>query len=357
MVKSNEEKDKQIRKLQNDNDRLKNQNNKNSSNSSKPSSTNVITPKKKTGANLYNYRTKTNKKIGGQIGHDGHNLNKDKIEDLIKTKKVRIIEIKHKIKGNSKKDNIEKHIFIYDEDSTELLPKEFYTDVTYNNDIKTLSLELGAYNFISYDRLSDFFSVITNDVINISNGTLVNFLYEFSLKSELTINNLENNKLNSKINFTDETTAKFNKKNLYIRNYSNEETVIYKVHKNKGHIPLLEDNILPRFCGGIMGDHDTTLYSYGTERYECNIHTGRYLEELIQNIKEIYWSTRMKEFLFRMHNTRKIAIQYGINNLDKQKNREYEKEYDAILELAKLENKEIKSSYYRDKADKLCRRL
>lgn len=236
LINSNTEKDKEIEKLLNEIDRLKNQNNKNSSNSSKSSSTNITTPKRKTSANLYNYRTKTNKKIGGQFGHSGHNLNKEKIDDLIKNNKVKVIEIKHKIKGNSKLNNIvkyrlgidinpyiEKHVFIYNEDCTESFPKEFYTDVTYFNDIKTLSLELGAHNLISYNRLLDFFSVITNNIINISNGTLVNFLYEFSSKSELTINNLENNILNSKINFTDETTAKFNKKNLYVRNYSNKE--------------------------------------------------------------------------------------------------------------------------------------
>ena len=370
LTKANKEKDKQIEKLLNEIDRLKNNNNKNSTNSSKPSSTNITTPKKKTGANLYNYRIKTNNKIGGQIGHEGHNLNKKDIEKLIKNNKVKVIEIEHKIKGNSKLGNIikyrlgieiipcvEKHIFIHDENSNKVLPKEFYTDVTYTNDIKTLSIELGSYNLISYDRLSDFFSVITNNVINISNGTLVNFLYEFSNKSKLTINNIENNILNDKTNFTDETTVKFNKKNLFVRNYSNEESVIYKVHKNKGHKPILEDNILPRFCGGIMGDHDTTLYSYGTKRYECNIHMGRYLEELIQNIKEISWSLKMKELIFRMHNTRKIAIEYGVNKFDKQKIKEYEKEYDKILNLAKYENKDIKSSYYKEKANKLYRRL
>lgn len=370
LIKSNNEKDQQIEKLLNEIDRLKNQNNKNSTNSSKPSSTNITTPKKKTSANLYNYRVKTNNKIGGQFGHDGYNLNKDKVEKLIKDKNLNVITMKHKIKGNSKLDNVikyklginidpyvEKHIFIYDEDSKEVLPKDFYTDVTYTNDIKALSLELGTYNLISYDRLSDFFSVITNDVINISNGTLVNFLYEFSSKSKLTINNLENNILNSKTNYTDETTAKFNKKNLFVRNYSNEETVIYKAHKNKGHNPILEDNILPRFCGGIMGDHDTVLYSYGTKRYECNIHIGRYLEELIQNINEIYWPIKMKELIFKMNNTRKMAIQFGVINFDKEKVKEYEKEYDEILELAKNENKEIKSSYYKDKANKLYRRL
>ena len=48
-----------------------------------------------------------------------------------------------------------------------------------------------------------------------------------------------------------------------------------------------------------MGDHDTTLYSYGTRNYECNVHLGRYLEELIQNIPDILWPLKMKELIFR----------------------------------------------------------
>lgn len=358
------------KKLLEEIDRLKNQNNKNSTNSSKPSSTDISTPEKKTSANLYNYRIKTDKKIGGQLGHEAHNLSKDKVEKIIKDNNLKVKEIKHKIKGNPKQDKvvkykigidikpyIEKHIFIYDEKSNETLPKEFYTDVTYADNIKALSIELNAHNLISFDRLSDFFSVITNNIINISNGTLVNFLYEFSGKSEPSIDNLEQNILNSKTDFTDETSAKFNKKNLYVRNYSNKETVIYKIHKNKGHKPILEDNILPRFCGGIMGDHDTTLYKYGTQNYECNIHVGRYCEELNQNVLEISWPEKMLELLFRMHNTRKMAILYKVKKFDNEKIKEYNDEFDNILKLAKEENKEIGSSYYKDKADKLYRRL
>ena len=108
----------------------------------------------------------------------------------------------------------------------------------------------------------------------------------------------------------DKTVTKFNGKNMYVRNYSNENTVIYKAHKNKGHNPIKEDNILTKFCGGIMGDHDTTLYSYGTKNYECNIHLGRYLEELVQNIPNIVLPRKMKGLFFRINNTRKIAISY-----------------------------------------------
>lgn len=365
-----EEANKLIKKLQEDNDRLRNQNNKNSTNSSKPSSTNISTPKKKTSANEYNYRIITGKKVGAQFGHEGHGLNREKIEELIKNKKVEVRNITHKIKGKNTKENIikyrvgikiktyvEKHTFIYSENAKESLPEEFYSDVTYDNSIKALLLELGAYNVVSYNRMSDLLNVITDDTINISEGTIVNFLYEFGDKCNKTLNNLEQNILNSHIVFTDETGTKFNKKNIFVRNYSNNESVIYKVHKNKGHNPIIEDNILPKYCGGIMGDHDTTLYSYGTDNYECNIHLGRYLEELIQNVPEILWIVRMKELIFRMNNTRKIAIEYGTDSFDEDKIKEYKNEFNKILELAQVENKSIKSSYYREKANKLYRRI
>ena len=260
--------------------------------------------------------------MGGQFGHKGYNLSKKDVEDLIDKKKIEVREFNHIIKGTSNKDNtvkyklgieikpyVEKYIFKYDETSKEKLPKEFYTDVTYDNSIKALTIELGAYNVISYDRLSDFLNVITNRIIKITNSSLVNILYEFSNKSISTLNLLEEDILNSKINYTDETGTKFNGKNMYVRNYSNENTVIYKAHKNKGHNPIKEDNILSRFCGGIMGDHDTTLYSYG-----------------------------LKEF-------------------DKDKIKEYIDEIDSILKLSKKENKKISSNYYKTKSEQLYRRI
>jgi len=365
LEKTIQEKNKKIELLLEEIERLKNKNNKNSNNSSKPSSTNIVTPKKKTGANLYNYRVKTSKKVGGQFGHKGHNLDKKQIEQLIDENKLSVRTITHLIKGNHKKQPIikykveleiksyvEKHIFKYSEKAREKMPIEFYTDVTYGNSIKTLSIHLGCYNVIAYDRLSDFFRVISNNVLNISNGTLVNFVNEFGRKSEETIKVLENNFLNGTNGFTDETGTKFNKKKLYVRNYSNEENVVYKIHKHKGHTPIKEDNILPRFCGGIMGDHDTTLYSYGTKNYECNIHLGRYLMELMENIPDTKWPFLMYDLIFRMNNTRKIASEYGLKRFSNEKIEEYKKEYDEILEMAKEENKKIKSSFYKTKKAK-----
>ena len=83
LKKSNEENAelKKVIELLNDEiQRLKNNNNKDSSNSSKPSSTNgtKIIP---------NSREKSNKKAGGQLNHKPHTLKAKDIEGLIKNKK------------------------------------------------------------------------------------------------------------------------------------------------------------------------------------------------------------------------------------------------------------------------------
>ena len=236
-------------------DRLRNQVNKNSSNSSKPSSTdsNRIKTEKKTSANEYNYRKISRRKNGGQEGHKGCNLSKKDIEEIIKNSNVEVRKIIHNIKGKDTvkyrvgieiKTFIEKHIFKHKSTSKENLSKEFYTDVTYDNSIKNLCVELGGYNLLSYERLTDFLSTISNGVLKISQGTINNFYKEFSIKSKRTIQNITDNLMNGKVMYTDETTSKFDGSNMYFRNYSNEENVIYKAHKNKGHNPIIEDNIL-----------------------------------------------------------------------------------------------------------------
>lgn len=353
-------------------DRLRNQINKNSSNSSKPSSTDIILLKQneKTSANEYNYRKTTSLKSGGQIGHTGHNLSKNKIEKLIDEKAIEVEEHIHYINGKKKDKDIvkyrlgmkiitfaEKHIFKHTPKSKEVLPEEFYTDVTYNNDLKAIVVELGGYNVIPYHRVTDLISVFSNNLINLSEGTINNFYQTFSQNSKLTLNNLENNILNQKAMHTDETTSKFNKKSIYFRAYSNSQNVLYKAHTSKGHSPIKEDNILPRYTGCIIGDHDTTLYKYGTMNQECNVHTGRYLEEVNQNSYETYWQCEMLNFLFKLNRTRKLAIKFGKFSFLEEEIKRYEQEYDKILENALIENQNIASSYYREKAEKLRKRL
>ena len=119
---------------------------------------------------------------------------------------------------------------------------------------------------------------------------------------------------------------------MYVRNYSTDDIVVYKAHLNKGYRPIIEDNILPLFCGGIMAEHDTTIYSYGDKRYECNIHLGRHLEELIQNIDNISWTKLMKEFISGLNKKRKVEINKGNKKFGEEKIKEFENKFDEIIE-------------------------
>lgn len=90
---------------------------------------------------MYNYRVKTSNRKGSQYNHKGYNLSKTNVEKLIKEKKIEVREITHIIKGNAKKEPlikyryeleikpyVEKHIFKYEKNAKEKLPKEFYTN-------------------------------------------------------------------------------------------------------------------------------------------------------------------------------------------------------------------------------------
>ena len=124
-------------------DKLTSQVNKNSSNSGIPTSMEIGNKKEKTGPNTYNLREKSSKKTGGQVGHKGKTLTKKDIEKEIENGDVKVVEIIHHVKGKKKENTVkyrigikietyvEKHIFIYDENATEVLPKEFYSDVRY----------------------------------------------------------------------------------------------------------------------------------------------------------------------------------------------------------------------------------
>lgn len=358
-----------IDKLLEERDKYKNHSDKNSSNSGKPSSTDIVKPKR-TGANLYNSRKKTNRKIGGQKGHLGHNLSKENIETLRNKHNIQEIIIEHTINGNAKNDPIikyklglaftpciEKHIFYYNESSNEVLPREFYTDVTYTNEIKSLVVFMNVHNVLSINRLTEFFSVISNGIINFSQGTIVNIMAEFSKKSTPSIDNIVKDILEDKTMLTDETIEKINSENGYVRNYSNEESVVYKSHYHKGHNPIKEDNILTRFTGIVMGDHDTTLDSYGSKRIECNVHLGRYTVEITENTFEASWAEKMKVLLETGNNTRQYAKLYGMNGFSDEDYDYYSKKFDEIIQEAKEETKNIKSSFYKKKSKTLYTRL
>lgn len=348
-------------------DKLNNQLNKNSSNSGIPTSKEI--KKSKTGVNTYNHRKNSINKTGGQYGHKGRTLTKEKLENKIKDNNISVKEIVHYIKGNSNQEDtikykigmqvnlyVEKHIFKHANNSNELLPKKYYSDVTYDDTVKALITTLGNYYSLGYNKVKELLYDLSKGIINISEGTIDNIYDEFSEKTEDTINNITNNILNGEYQHTDETTTFENGKETYYRGYANPQNVLYKYHCSKGDIPIKEDNILTRYIGTIISDHEVGIFKYGTSNQDCIVHAGRYCIEAEQNIPETQWQMTFYRFLLKLDRERKILLKFNKTSFTEEEISLIEKEYDEILAEAEIQNKEIKSTYWKEKDATLLKR-
>lgn len=347
------------KKLRDDNDRMKKQLNNNSNNSSKPPSSDI----KK---NIPNNKEKTTKKAGGQKGHVAHFLSKKDVEQKINSK-----EFKHEIinVGNIQEEYISKYVIdlkvdivakeyrFYKNDKGKYnIPKEFYANVQYGNKLKTMCCVLNTEGIVALDRLSNFVSCISHGLLNISKGSIVNFMKELDNKSKYLLNEIKEKILNSKLMYTDATTARCNNKNICVRNYSTQEytLLVPTLGKSKKHIE--ETNILNRYTGDVVHDHETVIYNYGNRHIECNVHISRYLKGCHENTKH-QWALKMRAFLCCLNEYRKRLKEEDIHFLQEEQLLRYSKRYDEILEKGYKENKTLKSKYLKQEEQSLLNRL
>lgn len=351
--------EKENQKLRDDNDRLKKIINNDSNNSSKPPSSDI----KK---NIPNNREKTNKKAGGQKGHKAHFLSKKLVEEKIEKGEFKR-EIYHK--GKIQKEYISKYIldleinviakeyrFYKDADGKYNIPKEFKTDVQYGSELKTLCTILNTEGIVALDRLTNFVSCITHGRINLSKGSIVNFTKELKQKSEYLIKEIEEEILNSEIMHTDATTGRCENKNIYVRTYSTEKSTLLVPTYGKGKKYIEETNILNRYTGNLVHDHETVIYNYGNKHIECNVHILRYLRGCYENAKN-KWALKMCSFLCSLNEYRKKLKNEGISKLEKEQLERYSKRYDELLEEGYQENKRVRGKFIRQDEQRLLNRL
>lgn len=346
-------------KLSNEVDRLNKQLNNDSDNSSNPPSSDI----KK---NIPNNRIKTNSKIGGQKGHKPHYFSKDKVREKIKNN-----EYKHEIidVGTISHVYISKFVidievnviakeyrFYKNENGKYNIPKEFKTDVQYGNELKTMCTILNTQGVVAVDRLTDFVSSITHDKINMSNATILNFINNLSSKSEYVINQIKDKILNNGVMNTDATTARCDNRNISVRNYSTNYYTLLKATKGKGKKYINETDILPRYVGNLVHDHETVMYNYGSKHGECNVHITRYLKGCYQNTND-KWCSYMMSLLNSLNNYKKDLVKTNKSYIDKEKLNNYSKRYDEILELGFEQNKKVESKFYKDEEKRLLNRL
>lgn len=347
------------KKLQDDNDRLKKIINNDSNNSSKPPSSDI----KK---NIPNNREKSNKKAGGQKGHKAHYLSKKSVEEKIANKEIDHILV---TPIEPSKEYISKYIldldikviakeyrFYKDKNGKYNIPKEFKTDVQYGSNLKTMCTVLNTEGIVALDRLTNFVSCISDGLITLSKGTIVNFTKEFNKKSSYLIEKIKERILNSELMNTDATTSRCENKNVCVRTHSTDKSTLLVPTYRKSKKCIEEAGILNNYTGNLVHDHEAVMYNYGNNHIECNVHVSRYLKGNYENTQN-KWSLDMRSFLCSLNEYRKKLKSKGVEKLDKDKLSKYSKRYDEILEEGCIENKKTKGKYLKREEKSLLNRL
>ena len=94
-----------------------------------------------------------------------------------------------------------------EKDLEEEVPEECKnkSTVVYGNDLKALVAIMYAQEVIAFDRMAEFLNILTDGVLKISHGSLVNWVNEVSNKSKKIKKKLSRAIRKSKVIFTDLT--------------------------------------------------------------------------------------------------------------------------------------------------------
>ena len=338
LKKENRELKEENQRLKDDNARLKSIISNDSSNSSLPPSTDQKGGKP---ANTYNGRTKSGRKAGGQKHHKGTTLTKADIEEKIRSGKC-----KHEIRtvGNPCGSTyVTKYVIdldvvtkitgirIYaDEDGQFHIPVEYRSDVTYGADVKALAVSLYSEGVMSNDRLAAFLNAASGDVLELSEGSVYGFCRKLSDAAQESIRHLEGHLLDQEAVAADATPVTVNGEQNYIRNFSIQDTVVYRAMKSKSLKSLEKLDFLKKYTGILIHDHETALYHFGTEHGECNVHLLRYLRKNTEETGN-RWSIEMAELLGEMNRERKRLQEEGKEENRKTRHKYAQKDEKTLL--------------------------
>lgn len=338
---------------------------KDSSNSSKPSSTNGF---KKV---ITNRREKSDRKQGGQAGHVGtflrdpmsrKNFNLDDIETEIidinkneynKDKKVVIrkvidIEVKTKIK-----------IYKYypDNKGKYNIRKEHNAPIQYGSNIKAMAVDLMISANNSTDEVVEFFRSITNGIIKISKGTLIEWQNRSAKILEPQIKNIQSNLMKSYYTNNDESQIKVNGENFNVLGCSNKKYTRLWISKNKSQKALEDIGFLTHYKGIVIKD-GTDLYNHcGKARAQCLSHILRYLKG-VYDFNEHKGAKEMANLLSEINEKRNKYIEIGKERFEKRETEEFNKKIENIFKEWKkewMESKETENPVYEDERRLLSR--
>lgn len=338
---------------------LEDQVSKNSKNSSKPPSSDGYdkpAPKSR--------RKRSNKKAGGQKGHDGVTLEKVSNPDDIEVHKVTVCERceenlkdEEPIGYNCRQEfEIPPAKPVVTEHRAEIklclkcgyyntakFPDHIAQPVQYGPRVKAYATYFNQQQFIPFERLQEVFSDCFS--LPISQGSFVNFNKSCAKKIEPSLSAIKSNIIESSVAHFDESGMRVNGKLHWLHVASTGDYTYYEIHKKRGEEAIDEINILPRFTGTATHDHWKPYFNYGQCNHSlCNAHHLRELEFAHERYGQM-WAGKLITCLNEINDTVKRYKEKGKKKLGSKLIKEFEKKYRKILKNGLKKIPTIPKSY------------
>lgn len=361
-------------KLKIENEKLRKMLNLDSNNSGIPTSKTPIGRKKR----ISNLREKSDRKIGGQLGHSKNKLTKFNDEEITDNYYHEINKCtcggKLDIVGNRTKDEFDievrvkkiRHYFMeYKcQKCNQLInvpiPKELKEENQYGNNVKAIAISLINEGCVSYNRTRNLIRGFSNNELDISEGYLVKLQKQCSDKLNTFMNDLKVKIINQKKLNWDDTVITINGKNACLRFYGTQNLAYYVSHEKKNKETLDNDGILNNLSKDtvVIHDHNTVNYNkdYEFTNAECCVHLLRDLKSLNENLNRD-WLSEMINFLTDTNKKRNEYMNKDIEHFEDEFIDFCMEEYDRIIMFAKETNKKDFNKYYGNDEKTLINRL
>jgi len=286
------------------------ENPKNSNNSSVPPSQD---PNRKTRSQ----RKKSNKKVGGQLGHKGSKLSKVENPDQVIFHDItECLCCKSKLPENGVvksrqifdlpkiKINVTEHQIITKvctncgKKNKSKFPEHLVQEAQYGDRIKAFAVYAHSYQILPYSRTSELIYDLTGHKISV--GSLVNFQAECSNNLEAFEVEIKKALLQSPILHADETGVKVEGDLGWFHVLSTELLSFFGYHKKRGKEAINAFNIIPLYKGNLVHDRFSPYFSYACEHSLCNAHILRELQYLWES-KKLKWARNISLLLAGVH--------------------------------------------------------
>lgn len=348
-----------------------------------PTSQTPINQKK----HIPNSRPKTERSVGGQIGHAGAHMEvpqDEEVTDVVDhtmspedgdtcprcgssnfeptgevkektevTVKISTEVIRHKFYGYKCND--------CGKTFTSPIPPDLKDPAQYGNEVKALSLSLGNTHNCPYNKIRTFFQGVTNEKVDPSEAFLCKVQKRASEALKPFIEELRRKFVTeTDILAWDDTVVFVNGKRTCMRTYTTDNMALYKAHEEKGLKGLDEDKILQELSPEVVVVHDHNKVNYN-DRYhfanaECNQHLIRSGKRARVETKHEEWDTIVDMIKGAIHE-RNLLVEQGISSFDEEYIFNFElKLYDYLGRVEK-KNPDVVSSKSRTFEADLIRRM